>query len=174
MTTQVKLEFEIVSLYSLDGQFRGYTIKKINSPHLQSTNIWSDSAEEEDDIGDTVRRLNEKTLITQYWPTPNDLEVANLTKDPDWEPLEMMEAEQIDLEKSILVHPRVPALDENGFPILDGSNNFVLGDQVDENVIDWDNSKIVYKKGLAPDPTAAQQRLFKAMEIVARKRAGLG
>jgi hypothetical protein len=86
--------------------------------------------------------------MRQYWPDASDPDVRTLVDDQDWEPLMLTEEDVVDGDRSTLVD------DEYGG-------------------IDWEKSNLVYKRAMVPDPTEVQQRVFKAMELVARQRAGL-
>jgi hypothetical protein len=138
--------YEIVSTYGLDGSFRGYAIHKEGTMKLHSINLWAEH--EHVDLTDTLNRLNNEGTMRQYWPDASDPDVRTLVDDQDWEPLMLTEEDVVDGDRSTLVD------DEYGG-------------------IDWEKSNLVYKRAMVPDPTEVQQRVFKAMELVARQRAGL-
>lgn len=137
--------FEAVYLYNNRNEFVGVAIKKSDAPKLQSINIWNDSPEGVEAFKQTLAKLNDESALRQYWPDAHDPEVAKLVEDPDWESLELHEESVPDWDKSTVVD------DEFGG-------------------IDMEQSKILYKVALVPDPTEAQNRYYKAQEIVAHAR----
>lgn len=139
-------KFEAVYLYNRDQQFLGVAIKKTDAPLLHSVNIWSDSDEEVKDFKKTLAGLNDEQALRQFWPDAHDPEVGELVEDPEWEPLELHEETVPDWDASVVVD------DEYGG-------------------IDMEESTIFYKKAMVPDATEAQNRYYKAQEIVARRRA---
>lgn len=137
-------EFVAVYLYNNRNEFVGAAIKKADAPKLHSVNIWSTS--ETDDFRKTLADLNDEGFLRQFWPDAHDEEVGVLVEDPKWEPLELHEEEVPDWENSTIVEDEWGGLDN-------------------------EKSTIVFKKDWVPDPTEAQQRYYKAQEIVARRRA---
>lgn len=140
------MQYEAVYLYNNRNEFVGVAIKKANAPQLQSVNIWSQTEEEVADFRRTLADLNNEGFLRQFWPDAHDEEVGELVNDPDWEPLELHSEEVPDWEVSTIVD------DEWGG-------------------IDQEKSTIVFKQAMVPDPTEAQNRYYKAQEIVARRRA---
>lgn len=139
------MQYEAVYLYNNRNEFVGVAIKKAGVPKLQSVNIWSDSSEDVEDFKRTLNGLNNETELRAHWPEAHDPEVAELVEDPEWMPLELHEEDVPDWDASTIVD------DEWGG-------------------IDTEASTIVYKKEMVPDPTEAQDRYFKAQEVVARRR----
>jgi hypothetical protein len=139
------MSYEAVYLYNSSNEFLGVAIKKADAPKLQSVNVWTDSPEDIADFQATLAGLNDEQELRQFWPSAHDAEVGALVEDPEWEPLELHEEQVPDWEASTLVD------DEYGG-------------------IDQEQSNIVYKPAMVPDPTEAQNRYYKAQEIVARKR----
>ena len=140
------MKYEAAYLYNGNNEFIGAVIKKVDVQQLQSVNIWSDSHEEIEDFRKTLAGLNDEDAIRRFWPNAHDPEVGELVENPEWEPLKLHSASVPDWDASNVV------LDE-----FQG--------------IDMENSTIVYKDAMVPDPTEAQNRYFKAQEIVARRRA---
>lgn len=140
------MKYEAVYLYNNRNEFVGVAIKKTNAPQLQSINIWSQTDEEIEDFKQTLASLNNEETLRQHWPDAHDPEVGELVENDDWEPLKLHEEDVPYWERSTIVD------DEFGG-------------------IDAERSNIVYKKAMVPDPTEAQNRYFKAQEIVARRRA---
>jgi hypothetical protein len=138
------MKYEVVYLYNNKNEFLGVSILAPSKDRLQTINIWTEN--EVDDFKKTLAGLNDEDLIRQFWPSAHDPEVGVLVEDPDWEPL---------------------VLHEESVP--DWENSQVVDD--DFGGIDMDKSQIVYKKASVPDPQEAQNRYFKAQEIIARKRA---
>lgn len=138
--------YEAVYLYNNRNEFIGVAIKKSDAPKLQSVNIWSDSPEDIADFKRTLTDLNDENVLRQFWPSAHDPEVGALVEDPDWEPLELNEADVPDWDASTVID------DEFGG-------------------INMEKSTIVYKKAMVPDPTEAQNRYYKAQRIVASARA---
>lgn len=140
------MKYEAVYLYTGTNQFIGVAIKKVGLPKLQSVNIWTDSPEDVEDFKSTLAGLNDEENLRQFWPDANDPDVATLVENPDWWPLELHEEQVPDWENSTIVD------DEFGG-------------------IDMEQSTIVLKTAMVPDPTEAQNRYFLAQETVARNRA---
>lgn len=162
------MSYEAVVIYK-QGAFLGYGILN-EADKLDSVNVWYEG--EETDLCATIERLNTQDLVTTHWPSPEDPDVLALTDDREWEPVEWRPVKVIDYENSTIVYERMIKLDEAGFPVFDENDNFVYSDE-DTDVIDGGNSEIVYQFANAPDPAMVQARHFKAMEVVARRRAGL-
>jgi hypothetical protein len=135
--------FEAVYLYDRNNQFVGAAIKKAGVLKLDSVNIWTQ--EEAANFKKTLDGLNDENELRQFWPDAHDPEVGELVENPDWEPLKLEEADVPDWDNSDIV--------EDEFGGIDG-----------------ERSTVVYKKAMVPDPTEAQQRYYKAQEIVARRR----
>jgi hypothetical protein len=140
------MQYEAVYLYTGTQEFIGVAIKKVGVNKLQSVNIWSDSPSDVEDFKSTLAGLNDEEVLRQHWPSAGDPDVVTLVENPDWWPLKLSEELVPDWENSVVVD------DEFGG-------------------IDTEQSKIVYKTAMVPDPQEAQQRYFKAQETVARNRA---
>lgn len=140
------MKYEAVYLYNNKNEFLGVSIKSIGGDRLHSVNIWTEHETEE--FKKTLAGLNDESVIRDFWPEAHDADVGVLVEDPEWEPLELH------LEK-----------------VPDWDNSHVVDDEF--GGIDMEKSTIVYKTDLVPDPTEAQNRYFKAQEIVARRRAEL-
>lgn len=140
------MSYEAVYLYDRNNQFVGAAIKKADVLKLESVNIWSDDPDQVEDFKKTLADLNHEQLLRQFWPDAHDEEVGALVGDPTWEPLEVHEEDVPDWDASTIID------DEFGG-------------------IDQEKSTIVFKKAMVPDPTEAQNRYYKAQEIVARRRA---
>ncbi len=124
-------------------QFVGYGV--LNGTKLTSLRIWENPA----DVEKIVKQHNESAILHEHWPYFEDPEVQALIKDPEWEPMEMVEEQIPDMENSVLAEDEVGG-------------------------VDWAESQVKYTTALVPkDPAAAQLRVHKAMETVARKRANL-
>jgi hypothetical protein len=145
------MAYSAVQIHDLDGRFLGFGIRQDGSLKLHSANLWAE--EDADDLRLQLSRLNDQRAVLAYWPDVRDPEVKALTDDPTWEPLVLSPIEVIDEEKSIFVWIEEPN-DENPFGRMDP-----------------DRSVLVHKFDHAPAPTDVQQRIKKACEIVARKRA---
>jgi hypothetical protein len=187
------MKYEAVYLYTNTNQFVGVAIKKVGAPKLESVNIWSDSEEEVADFKRTLAGLNDEGRLRQFWPDAMDPEVVELVEDPEWEPLELHEETVIDWENSTVVAVKQPVwgyefnpnigaqigVDEHGQPVFEGGAAPAKNPQTgevewqDTDEIDRDASTFVQKKAMVPDPQEAQDRYFKAQEIVARRRADL-
>jgi hypothetical protein len=139
------MQYEAVYLYNNRNEFIGVAIKKANYPQLHSINIWMDDPEDVEDFRQTLTALNEEGALRQYWPSAHDAEVAALVENPEWEELKLHEEEVPDWDASTIEE------DEYGG-------------------IDYEQSNIVYKRAMVPDPTEAQARYYKAQETVARAR----
>jgi hypothetical protein len=140
------MKYEAIYLYNNKNEFLGVSILAPSKDRLQTINIWTEN--EVDDFKKTLADLNNESVLRQFWPSAHDPEVGELVENPDWEPLELHEEEVPDWDASTIVD------DEFGG-------------------IDMEQSKIVTKVALVPDPTEAQARYYKAQEIIARKRAEL-
>jgi len=140
------MKYEAVYLYNNRNEFIGVAIKKVNASLLHSVNIWTQTDEEIEDFRKTLDGLNNEDVLRQFWPSAHDPEVGELVENSEWEPLELHEEEVPDWDNSTIVD------DEFGG-------------------IDMEKSQMVFKKAMVPDPTEAQNRYFKAQEIVARRRA---
>lgn len=153
--------YEAIALYTLQGAFVGYTIHDKTKSKLQTTNIYTE--QEQDALARRLAEINESVEVKSAWPDPRDPEVVALLADPNFEPLEMAEAQVIDEDTSFLVWLQVPELDEWGNPIP--------GTSVDGPDVDMEASVIVYKQITAPKrPSDAVERTHHAQEIVARRR----
>ena len=138
-------------VYDVDGNFRGHAILKGDTGRLQSINLWTDEALPA--FQDTLERLNGSSAIKDHWPKLEDPEVRALLDNPEWIPLE---TELLDVED-----------EEN-------SHYVFTKDEDDEEVIDYDASVIATKKAWIPKRQSdVQARIREAMEIVARRRAGI-
>jgi hypothetical protein len=137
------MQYEAVYLYNNRNEFIGAAIRKADTMKLESVNIWG--SYETADFKKTLDGLNDEQELRQFWPDAHDPEVGELVENPEWEPLKLEEADVPDWDNSDIV--------EDEFGGIDG-----------------ERSTVVYKKAMVPDPTEAQQRYYKAQEIVARRR----
>lgn len=155
------MTFLPIALYSTDGEFVGWAIKDDGVAKLQSTNIWGE--DEMDSLGNRLRELNEHHSIARFWPNPQDPDVVALINDVTFEPINYIEQEIVDEDRSNYVWQKVAAQGPEGEAI------WIDGPELDETA-----STIVYKTALVPErPTDQVQRIKKACEVVARQRAGL-
>src|SRR4051812_13297870 len=145
------MPYEAVSVYNLDGDFLGYSIKNQAVDKLHNNNLWAES--DVDDLKAQLVRLNDETAILAYWPDIRDPEVEALLNDPNFEPLTLSAVEVVDEDNSVFVWITEPT-DEDPF-----------------GEMDRDASVLVYKNIMAPAPVDVHRRNKKAQEIVARKRA---
>jgi hypothetical protein len=148
------MSYSAVSIYDLDGNFLGYSIKQTGVDKLLNNNLWSERPEDVEDLKAQLARLNDAVDIRAYWPDVRDPEVQELVNNPDWEPLVLSPVEVMDEENSIQIWEQEPNL-ETGEP----------------GILDRDASIIVFKNVMAPAPAHVQARIKKACEIVARRRA---
>lgn len=139
------MPYEAVYLYDRNNQFVGVGIKKADADLLHSVNIWHQTEEELADFKKILEILNNESALRQFWPDAHDPEVGELVENLEWEPLELHEESVPDWDASTLVD------DEFGG-------------------IDHAKSTIVFKKAMVPDATEAQNRYYKAQEVVARRR----
>ena len=145
------MAFSAVQVHDLEGKFLGFAILKEGTDRLHSTNVWAEA--DADDLRAQLDRLNDQRAVLAFWPDVRDPEVQELVGNPDWEPLALSPVEIVDEEKSVYVWIEEPS-EENPFGRADP-----------------DLSVVVHKTVMAPAPTDVQQRVKKACEIVARKRA---
>lgn len=164
------MEYRILCAYDLDGVFAGYAIEKVGTKHLESVNLWTE--DEKDDLRAAVQRLNEESIIKANWPRVDDPAVQMLLADETWEPLNLQPTQVVDENASDIVYQRAILLDADGFPVInEATGEFELGDEY-INDIDYENSRLVYKVEMLPDPREVQGRIFKAQEVIARRRVG--
>lgn len=150
------MAFEAVAVYDLDGGFIGYGVRK-NEPgifKLHTQNLWSETREDVAALQSQLTLLNADVDIRAHWPRYEDPEVQALLADENFEPVQYEPAEVVDDEKSIYVWIEPPS-DENPY-----------------GKMDEDKSVIVTKVISAPTPASMSNRRRKAMEVVARRRAG--
>lgn len=143
--------YQAVSVYSLEGEFLGYTIKQVGVDKLLNNNLWAEA--DVPDLKAQLQRLNEQGDIRQFWPNVRDPEVQALINDDNWEPLEKSPVQVTDEENSVFVWIEEPSDESPG-------------------IMDTENSIIVTKTVLAPAPAHVSARIKKACEVVARRRAG--
>lgn len=180
------MKYEAVYLYNNSNQFVGVSIKSVEGDRLQTVNIWTDSPEDVEDFKKTLAGLNDESELRQFWPDAMDPEVVELVENEEWEPLELHEERVIDWDASNIVMIKQPLwgfhfngsagpVAENGVPegAVEPAPNPTTGEVEwkDTEEIDRDASNFVYKQAMVPDPQEAQNRYFKAQEIVARKRS---
>lgn len=163
------MSFEPLAIYTMQGQFVGYAIKDPKVSKLQSTNVYLEG--EEAKLNERIAELNEKGDLTAVWPHPQDPEVKSLLDNPEFCPINYVERDVVDDDKSLYVYKQEQETDEMGNPVFDiitGQPKMIQGD------IDPMASVLVYKKAMVPEkPTDHMFRIKKACEAVARKRAGL-
>jgi hypothetical protein len=163
------MSYSPVLVYTTDGTFVGYSI--IGSEFkLQTTNLYSD--QEQPQLQEQLERLNTNHDLRQTWPHPQDPEVQEIVNNPEWMPIEYIDAEMVDDEHSYYVWKQEPLMDENMQYVtnpVDGTIVMVQGTELDETA-----SVIRYKWGKVPkNPSDQMLRLKAACEAVARRRAGL-
>jgi hypothetical protein len=164
------MSFEPLALYTLQGQFIGYTIKDPAVSKLQTTNIYVEG--EEAKLNARIAELNENGDLAAVWPHPQDPEVRQLLSDREFCPINYVDREVVDDDNSFYVWKQEPETDEHGNYVIDimtGQPKMVQGSELDEQA-----SVIRYKIASVPEkPTDEMFRIKKACEVVARKRAGL-
>lgn len=180
------MKYEAVYLYNNRAEFIGAAIKKVDADLLQSVNIWHDTEEEFEDFRKTLASLNDEDTLRKFWPDATDPEVIELVDDPEWEPLELREDQVPDWSRSTVVMVKEPVwgwefdsqigpISENGVPegaVVPAKNPTTgIVEWKDTDEIDHEASDIVYVTKRVPDPMEAQNRFFKAQEIVARRRS---
>src|ERR1035437_4367821 len=158
------MQYESVAIYTLGGDFVGYSILKglgtINK--LQSVNIWSE--EEMPKLTEQLGRLNGDVALRAHWPRQDDPEVLALLNDPNFMPLETEVVDVVDDGNSYYAYTQVLEVDALGKQ----TGRIIDGD------LDREASVLAYKKAVVPvRPIDAQIRTKKAHEIVAQRRAGL-
>lgn len=141
------MQYQPVFVYDQANQLLGMGIAKIGVPKLQSVNLWANTPEDIEDFKRTLSKLNGEATLKAFWPEADDQHVAELVKDPEWEPIQNWSEEDVP----------------------DWENSLVVLDEFES--IDPDESTIVYKRAMVPDATEVQQRYYKAQETVARRRA---
>lgn len=148
------MPFRVAAVYDLErGEFVAYTIYKDGPLKLASTNLWTDN--ETSDLQAQLDRLNDDVSVKMFWPQVQDPDVQTLLNDESFMPIEKYEEEVVDDEHSIYFYLEEPD-PETGDP----------------GIVDKQNSILVYKNVMVPkEPTAVIQRIKKACEIVARRRA---
>lgn len=146
------MAYEAVSVYDLDGNFLGYSIKNQAADKLHNNNLWAES--DVADLQAQLARLNDQTAVLAYWPDIRDPEVQALLDDKNFEPLVLSPVEVVDEENSVYIWIEEPS-DDNPYGRMDP-----------------DASIIAYKTEMAPAPTDVHRRNKKAQEIVARRRSG--
>ena len=144
-----------VSVYNLDGDFLGYSIKDDGANNLHSANLWTESPEDVADLQSQLTRLNDSSAILAFWPDVRDSEVQALLDNPDFEPLVLSPVEVVDEDASTFVWIEEPS-DENPF-----------------GQMDREASDIVQKIVQAPSAVDVQRRVKTACERVARQRANV-
>lgn len=156
--TILLMSYEAVLIYNTTGSFIGYGIRGQNK--LQSTNIWIE--DELNSLNTRLAELNQGSNIKAYWPHPQDPEVVALLNDPEFHPIEYVDSEAIDEEKSYLVFEQIETRDIDGNP----TGHFEEGDLIPEQ------SYIVTKTVQVPArPSDVKLRLQDAMETIAKQRA---
>jgi hypothetical protein len=140
-----------VAVFTLAGDFLGFGIKEDGAQKLQSTHLYpEDTASAE--LTARLAELNTDRSLQQVWPDARDPEVQALVNDPNFEPIEMVDEDVIDMDRSYIVYIKDP---EGG------------------DTLDVDNkaSVINYKKARIPArPSDFFTRTKKAQEQVARSR----
>jgi len=141
-----------VAVFTLEGELVGFAIKEDGAEKLQSTHLYPEDAGE--DLAKRLDELNNDADLQSVWPDAKDPEVQVLVNDPNFEPVEMVLDDVVDMENSYLV----PMVNMHGEEI--------------PGVWDDNASVVVMKKAQVPkDPSAYFARTKKACEIVARRRA---
>lgn len=142
------MEQEAVCVYDVGGKFIGYAIRKVGVMQLASINVYRQSEVKE--LNHTIRRANEEGTVRAHWPSTSDPEV------------------EAELEKLPVEYEDQDVIDERNSRIVTAWDSI---QQMD--VINYGESDIAYKSMKLPVPSGAIQRLDKACETVARRRAGL-
>lgn len=139
-----------VAVFELDGTFVGYAVKEENNRTLQSTHLYRE--DEGEALAKRVAELNESQRVLGTWPDARDPDVVALVNNPNFEPIEYVENEVIDMDKSYLVYLK----DADGEDTLE---------------VDPEASVVVYRTAKVPArPSDYFERTKKACETVARQR----
>lgn len=157
--------YRALLVYDDQANFIGYVINKTGTLGLKGSNIFG--PEDQEDLADQLRRLNEDVDIRAHWPRLDDPDVQKLLQDESWEPIEMKWAEAVDEENSFFVYGPAPIDPETGEPLID-----IQTGEPSKGQLDKEASVIATKKVLVPKhPSDVAVRNKKAMELVARARA---
>lgn len=155
------MSYFAVAVYTLEGDFIGYAIK--GPLKLQSTNLYTER--EHGQLNARLNELNVDVDLKLYWPNPKDPAVLQILADERFMPLEYVEAEVVDEDRSYYVWEMVNEVDEHGNP---------TGQQVQGENLDKTASVINYKLAKVPkNPSDMMLRIKAACEVVARDRAKL-
>lgn len=146
------MSFDTVAVYTLEGEFLGYSIKKQGAKKLHTMNLWEDTDDDKADLAQQISVLREGADIRNFWPDVNDPLVQALLDDEDWEPVPLVETQVIDEEASDLVFGEEDPLTLVK-PLLEEESN------------------VAYKAVWVPSPVGIQNRIRKACEIVAQHYA---
>jgi hypothetical protein len=142
-------QYEQVLLYDLTGAHRGNAILKNiqgGKVKLESIGVWSDA--EQTEIDAHLKALEDLIPLKANWPRQDDLAVQALLADVTWEPAATVATSVIDEENSYIIR--------NEFDDINDAASVIVTKQVD-----------------LPTPTAVAERIRKAMELVAHKRANV-
>lgn len=145
--------YEALQIYDLEGEFVGWIVVKRLQGNLKidGSNLYG-----LDEFGEVVERVNQQNraiAIKANWPEQNDPEVIKLLQDPSFEPSEAKYSSSV----------------------IDEANSDLITYMDAENYeqIDWEASNVVYKNIQLDSPVSSVQRIHRAQETIARKRAGL-
>jgi hypothetical protein len=151
------MRYQSVLIYTQDGTFVGYSILGPNK--LQTTNLYPEA--EVLALETRISELNGDVNLKAHWPSPHDPEVLAILADETFMPLQYIQAEIVDEDRSYYVYEQVAGEDEQGNAI------WVDGDNIDEGA-----SVVQYKTAMIPkNPSDQMLRIKGASEIVARRRA---
>lgn len=140
-----------VAVFTLDGEFLGYTVKEDNNRTLQSTHLYAE--DEGEDLAKRIAELNESQNVLAAWPDARDPDVQQLVDDPTFEPIEMTDEEVVDEESSYIIYLK----NAEGEDIFE---------------IDQEASVLQYKIAQVPlRPSDVMKRTKQACEVVARRRS---
>lgn len=140
-----------VAVFTLEGELLGFAIKEDGAEKLQSTQLYPEADAES--LSKRLIELNDDQGLQAVWPDAKDPAVQALVNDPEFEPIEMVWEDVVDVENSYLV----PMKNMHG----------------EELPGVWDDNASVVKMKSAEvpkDPSAYFARTKKACEIVARER----
>lgn len=143
--------YRVVLIYNEEGNFVGSSILQDGASRLQSTNIYVEG--EETGLATQLDRLNKGQNLRAVWPDARDPDVVAVLADDNFMPVEKIEDDVIDEEKSHIVWH----VDEDG---------------EETGLINEAASVLVYKKMMVPArPSDVMERTKKAQEVVAQRRA---
>lgn len=145
--------YELAYVRNLNDDLVGYAIiKHVANGKIKFEGQFVYTKDELEDAVETVNTRNESYAIRTCWPDPQDPEVVALLADPTFDSGGVTyDSRVIDEDASDLVYE----YDEDNNPL-----------------IDFTNSHVVYKTIDQEYPSSTAERVHKACEAIARKRAG--